>query len=406
MALQKRVKMGTPLWEKSAKVLLLGGGEIGREVTLEAMRLGAEVIVVDRYDNSPAMQVAHRKHVVNMTDGNALKAIIAREKPDVVVPEIEAINTDMLVELEKQGVNVIPNANATKTTMNRELLRKLAAEKAKVKTSRYEFADDLEQAQRACEKIGFPCVMKALMSSSGLGSSVVKTRGDVKACYEFALSNARTRNSRVIVEEFIKFDFEITELPVRHFDDSGKITTSFCKPIGHKRPGTHYHESWQPAGVPEAVEKKIYDIAGRVSAELGGIGIFGCELFVAGDEVYFNEISPRPHDTGLVTTVTQDLSEFALHARAVLGLPIPKINLLSPGAAHVILSHKEGTWAPTFGNLDKAFAIENARVMLFGKPSTFVERRLGIALAIDKDTGIARQKAEKAAHLVEEAIEY
>ncbi len=406
MALQKRTTIGTPLFDNSAKLMLLGGGELGREVAIEAMRLGAEVVVVDRYDNAPAMQVAHRKYVVNMTDGNALAAIIAREKPSAVIPEIEAINTDTLVRLEQDGVNVIPNANATKTTMNRELIRRLASEKAGVKTSKYEFADNLEEAAAACEKIGFPCVMKALMSSSGLGSSIVKSRADVKASYEFAQSNARTKNARVIVEEFVKFELEVTELPVRHFDENGKITTSFCKPIGHKRPGTHYHESWQPAGVSEKVEQKIYDIAGKVSGALGGIGVFGCELFIAGDEVYFNEISPRPHDTGLVTCATQDLSEFALHARAVLGLPIPKINLLTPGAAHVILSHKEGTWAPKFGNLDKAFAIENARVMLFGKPSTFVERRLGIALAIDRETGIARQKAEQAAHAVEEAIEY
>ncbi len=404
--LAKRTTIGTPLYANSAKLLLLGGGEIGREVAIEAMRLGAEVIVVDRYDNSPAMQVAHRKYCVNMTDGNALRAIVEREKPDAVIPEIEAINTDMLVELEKQGFNVIPNAQATKITMNRELIRRLAAEKAKVKTSNYLFADSLEQAQKACDEMGFPCVMKALMSSSGLGSSVVKSRERVKEAYEFAQTNARTKNSRVIIEEFVKFDFEITELVVRHFDENGKITTSFCKPIGHKRPGTHYHESWQPASVSPEIEKKIYDTAGKVAEQLGGIGVFGCELFVAGEEVYFNEISPRPHDTGLVTLGTQDLSEFALHARAVLGLPIPKINILTPGAAHVILSHKEGTWAPAFTQLDRALAIENTRVHLFGKPSTFAERRLGIAISTAGSTDEARKNAESAAHLVEEGIRY
>lgn len=406
MAVQKRSSIGSPLFDGSAKLLFLGGGELGREVVIEAMRMGAETVVVDRYDLAPAMQVAHKKYAVDMTDGNALKAIIEREKPDAVIPEIEAINTDMLVQLEQEGVNVIPNAGATKTTMNRELLRKLAAEKAGVKTSKYLFADSLDEAKTACEKMGYPCVMKALMSSSGLGSSVVKSASDVEKSYIFAMENARTHNPRIIVEEFIKFDFEVTELPVRHFDENGDITTSFCKPIAHKRPGTHYEISWQPAEASDAVERKIYDIAGKVSGALGGVGVFGCELFISGEDVYFNEISPRPHDTGLVTTVTQDLSEFALHARAVMGLPIPKINLLTPGAAHVVLAHKSGSWAPKFNNVDKALEIENTKMMIFGKPKTLLERRMGMALAIDTDVNVAKEKAKKAALILEGAIEY
>lgn len=401
-----RKEIGTPLYGNSAKMLLLGGGELGKEVVIEAMRLGVETVVVDRYDDPPAAQVAHRSYAVNMLDGNALKAIIRREKPDVVVPEIEAINTDALVELEQEGFNIIPNAQATKITMNRELIRRLAAEKAGVKTSKYEFADNLEGAKAACGKIGYPCVMKAKMSSSGLGSSVVNSPAEVAQAYEIAQTKARTRDPRVIIEEFVKFDFEVTQMTLRHFDGEGKIQTSFCKPIGHKRPGTHYHESWQPAPVSEKVEGKIYETARKVTDQLGGIGIFGCELFIKGEEVYFNEISPRPHDTSLVTTVTQDRSSFSLHAHAVLGLPIPKINLLTPGAAHVILAHRDGAWVPKYPNVDKALSIPDVKIMLFGKPVAYVERRLGMAFAIGQSLDEARRKAELAAHAIEESIEY
>lgn len=401
-----RDSLGTPLFGNANKILLLGGGELGKEVIIEAQRLGIETVVIDRYDFAPAMHVAHRKYVVNMQDGNALKAIVRREKPDAVVPEIEAINTDALVELESEGFNVIPNAKATKATMNREIIRRLAAEKAGVLTSKYAFADSLEEAKRACEKMGYPCVMKAIMSSSGLGSSVVKSSEEIATAYQTAQSKARTRGNRVIVEEFIKFDFEVTELPVRHYDETGKIKTSFCKPVAHKRPGTHYIESWQPAEVSERVEKKIYETAKKVTDELGGLGIFGCELFIAGDKVYFNEISPRPHDTGMVTMATQSLSEQALHVRAIMGLPIPDITLLSPGAAHVVLAEKDGVWAPAYTNVAKALAIPGVNVRLFGKPVTYTERRLGIALAIAENVETARERAKRAAHLLEQGIKY
>lgn len=398
-----RHELVTPLFAGSTRVLLLGSGEIGREVAIEAMRLGAEVVAVDRYPNAPAMQVAHRHHVIPMTEAPALRSVIEREDPDVIVPEIEQIHTAELVRLEDEGWTVIPNAEATRITMDRERIRRLAAEQAGVKTTRYAFADSLDDARREAEALGFPCVFKSLMSSSGHGSSVVSNPQEVEAAYHLASEGGRVRNSRVMIEEFLRFDLEVTQLTLRHWDTAGRIATSFCSPIGHTRPGAHYHESWQPADVPESVWKRMRDVAQAVTDRLGGVGIFGCEEFLVGNDVYFSEISPRPHDTGLVTLASQWQSEFALHARAILAFPVPSIELVSPAAAHVILASQVG-WAPRFGGLFEAHSSPGVRVYLFGKPSAFPERRLGIALAQDPSVEGARQKAEQAAHIVEQNL--
>ena len=461
----KREVIGTPLFDNATKILLLGAGELGKEIVIEAQRLGVETITVDRYDNPPAAQVAHRHYTVNMLDGEALKAIVHREKPDAIVPEIEAINTDALLELEEEGFFVVPNAMATKITMDRILLRKLAAEKAGVPTSKYAFASNLDELYDACEKIGYPCLVKSRMSSGGLGSSIVFSEKDIPKAYEKSVKEARGRGDEVIVESIIKFDFEVTELVLAHLDEDGKITLSFPKPIGHVRSGTHYHVSWQPfleydenngtivpvmgygselhlqedpphkellwkskwngkkvpVDVVKEVERPIYDVAGKVvkallSTKNGmyGLGIFGCELFIKlGDEetgekpmVYFNEISPRPHDTGMVTLITQDLSEMALHVRAILGLPIPKIRLLTPGASHVVLARKGGHWAPKYSRIWDALRIPGVSVRLFGKPYTYYERRMGVVLAHAENTLEARKKAMLAAHTLEEGIIY
>ena len=461
MTIKPREYLGTPLFEGAVKLLLLGSGELGKEIAIEATRMGVEVIAVDRYENAPAMQVAHKSYTVNMLDGAALKAIVHREKPDVIVPEIEAINTDALVELEEEGFFVIPNAKAVKATMDRVLLRKLAAEEAGVPTSRYEFAENLDELKDACEKVGYPCIVKAQMSSGGLGSSLVFSLSEVPKAFEEARTKARGFGGRMIVEGVIEFDLEVTELTVAHLGDDGKMKISFPKPVGHVRSGSHYHVSWQPfldldeqAGmtkspvegygsqrhlaedpprgkllwsskwngkyvpkeVVEEAERKIYDVAGKVVSRLlgdrGGLGLFGCEIFVklgednGKPEVYFNEISPRPHDTGMVTMITQDLSEMALHVRAVLGLPIPEIRLRSIGAAHVILSHKDGKWAPRYGGVWEALSMPGVHVRLFGKPVTYFERRMGLALATASSITEAREKALKAAHLLESKIQY
>jgi phosphoribosylglycinamide formyltransferase 2 len=417
---------------------------LGKEIVIEAQRLGVETIVLDRYHNPPAAQVAHRHYAVNMLDGDALKAIIRREKPDLIVPEIEAINTDALVELEREGFFVIPNARATKTTMDRIAIRKLAKESG-VNTSDFEFVFDLdiknlsskenyEKVYAACEKItknfdGRKSIVKPLMTSGGMGATIITKMEDVKTALE-NLKFSRGRYDSLIVEGWINFDLEVTELALRHLNENGETVTSFPKPIGHVRPGNHYHESWQPfldknvefRGIPnsrfngqkidegtiEKLEKKIYEMSKKITDQLGGLGLFGCEIFVdiENNEVYFNEISPRPHDTGMVTLITQDLSEAALHTRAILGLPIPKITLLSPGASHVILAEEDGKWAPKFGNIDKALAIPGVHLRFFGKSITYKDRRLGLALAIDDNINFAREKAEKAAHFVESRISY
>jgi len=461
--MDKRDFIGTPLFKNSVKMLLLGAGELGKEVVIEAQRLGVETITVDRYDNPPAAQVAHKHYTINMMDGNALKAIIYKEEPDVIVPEIEAINTDALIDLEDEGFLVIPNARATKITMDRISLRRLAAEKARVLTSKYSFASNIDELYNACEEIGYPCLIKSRMSSGGLGSSIVFSKDDIPKAYERSIREARGRGDEVIVENIIKFDFEVTELVIAHLDDDGKVKISFCKPIGHIRSGTHYHVSWQPfleighdeeytfpiygygselhiaedppknkllwvskwngkripIEVANEIERQIYYIAGRVVKELikvnnnmlRGLGIFGCELFVKiGDDgkpkVYFNEISPRPHDTGMVTLVTQDLSEMALHVRAILGLPIPSINMYTHGASHVILARKNGYWGPGYSKLWSSLNIPGIHLRLFGKPVTYYERRMGVVLSIDDNTIDARKKALKAAHNIEEGIIY
>lgn len=439
--------------------MLLGSGELGKEIAIEASRMGVEVIAVDRYENAPAMQVTHRSYTINMLDGGALKAIVRREKPDVIVPEIEAINTEALLELEEGGFTIIPNARAVRTTMDRTILRKLSAEEAKVSTSRYVFANNLDELKEACEKVGFPCLVKAQMSSGGLGSSIVFNINEVSKAFEEA-QKARGFRGTMIVEELVKFDLEVTELAVAHFDEDGRIEISFPKPIGHVRSGGHLHVSWQPfldldeetgltkspfegygssrhlaedpprtkllwtsswngryvsKEVVEEAERKIYETTGRVVSKLierGGLGLFGCEIFVklgedgGKPEVFFNEISPRPHDTGMVTMITQDLSEMALHVRAVLGLPIPEIRLRSIGALHVILSHKDGAWAPRYRGVWEALSMPGVHLRLFGKPVTYFERRMGVALATANSIAEARDKALKAAHLIESKIEY
>ncbi|MCX8204753.1 MAG: phosphoribosylglycinamide formyltransferase 2 [Candidatus Nezhaarchaeota archaeon] len=458
MRIQPRDVVGTPLFEGSVKLMLLGCGELGKEIAIEASRMGVEVVAVDRYQYAPAMQVAHRSYVVNMLDGGALKAIARRERPDVIVPEIEAINTDALIELEEEGFFVVPNARAVKTTMDRVLLRKLAAEEAGVPTSRYEFATNVDELRDACEKVGYPCIVKAQMSSGGLGSSVVFGAKDVEKAYWEAQTKARGRGGTMIVEGLVTFDLEVTELAVAHLGEDGRVKISFPKPVGHVRSGSHFHTSWQPFvdiegeesksvfegfGSPrhleedppkspllwsskwngrrlprelvEKVEAKIYEAAGKVVSRLikdGGLGLFGCELFVKlggggeGPEVLFNEVSPRPHDTGMVTMVTQDLSEMALHVRAVLGLPIPEIRLRSVGAAHVVLAHREGSWAPRYAGIWRALAEPGVHLRLFGKPATYVERRMGLALATAPSIAEAREKAMKAAHTIEASIQY
>jgi phosphoribosylglycinamide formyltransferase 2 len=398
-----RKELGTPLFPGAARVMLLGSGEIGREIALEAMRMGAEVVAVDRYPNAPAMQVAHRHHVIPMTDGRVLRSLVEREAPDILVPEIEQIDTAELRKLEEEGWTVIPRAEATAITMNRERIRRLATEKAKVRTSRYAFVESETAARIAVGDLGLPAVFKAMMSSSGLGSTVVREAKEIDEAYRRARDQGRVVNPRVMVEEFIRFDQEITMLTLRHYDPAGRVVTSFCPPIAHRRPGTHYLESWQPAELSASVVGKAQEIARKVTDELGGIGIFGCELFVEGEEVYFSEVSPRPHDTGLVTLATQWESEFALHARAILGLPVTSIGLLSPGAAHVILSPAEG-WGPRFGGLWEAYTIPGVRVQLFGKPSAYPERRLGIALAQAPTVKEAREKARAAAEAIEKAL--
>lgn len=379
--------IGTPLSTSATRVLMCGGGELGKEVVIELQRLGAEVIVVDRYPNAPGMQVAHRSHVISMLDGEALRKVIEEEKPDLIVPEIEAIATDTLVELENEGFNVVPTARAAQLTMNREGIRRLAAEELDIPTSPYQFAETYEEYKDAIANVGIPCVVKPIMSSSGKGQSTIKAEDEVEAAWHYAQEGGRAGKGKVIVEGFVDFDYEITLLTVRH--DS---QTSFCEPIGHVQVGGDYRQSWQPQEMSNKALEVSKDIAEKVTAALGGHGIFGVELFIKGDHVYFSEVSPRPHDTGMVTMISQDLSEFALHARAILGLPIPNIHFHGPSASSVILVEGESKQA-RFGNLQQVLAEPNTQLRLFGKPEVTGQRRMGVVLARDNSVTEAKEKA-------------
>lgn len=391
-------RIGTPLSASAVRVLLCGSGELGKELLIELQRLGVEVIAVDRYANAPAMQVAHRHHVVDMLDGAALRAIIEQEKPHYIVPEIEAIATSTLVELEAEGYTVIPSARAAQLTMNREGIRRLAAEELGLPTSPYRFADSLEDCHSAVRVIGFPCLIKPVMSSSGKGQSVLRSEADIAAAWEYAQVGGRAGKGRVIVEGFVDFDYEITLLTVRHVGG-----TTFCHPVGHRQERGDYQESWQPQPMSAAAMAEAERIALAVTEALGGRGIFGVELFVKGDQVWFCEISPRPHDTGLVTLTSQDLSEFALHARAILGLPIPAIRQLGPSASAVLLVSGESREV-SFGNLGAALAEPDTALRLFGKPEVSGQRRMGVALARDASIEAARAKALRAAAAVEVSL--
>lgn len=386
--------IGTPLSPSATRVLLCGGGELGKEVVIELQRLGVEVIVVDRYDNTPAMQVAHRSHVISMLDGSALRTVIELEKPDYIVPEIEAIATDTLVELEAEGHTVIPTARAARLTMNREGIRRLAAEEMGIRTSPYRFAASRAEFDRAVADIGLPCVVKPIMSSSGKGQSTLVEPADIGPAWEYAQAGGRSGAGKVIVEGFVDFDFEITQLTLRH---SGG--TSFCEPIGHVQVNGDYRQSWQPQPMSETALAEARAIAGKITGALGGRGIFGVELFIQGDEVIFSEVSPRPHDTGMVTMISQDLSQFALHARAILGLPVPNIRLHGPSASSVILVEGEST-QPGFGNLEAVLKAPDTQLRLFGKPEVSGHRRMGVVLARGETIEAALQTAKRASAAV------
>ncbi len=385
---------GTPLSPSATRVLLLGSGELGKEVAIELQRLGCEVIACDRYPNAPAMQVAHRSHVFSMLDGEALRRVIAEEKPDLVVPEIEAIATDVLVELEAAGQRVVPTARAAKLTMNREGIRRLVAEELGLPTSPYRFVETPEELRIAVLGLGFPCVLKPLMSSSGKGQSVVRSESDLGPAWELAQADGRAGAGRCIVEGFVKFDFEITLLTV-----SSVSGLQCCQPIGHVQVDGDYRESWQPMPMTPKAWDQAQLLAWTVVRSLGGYGIFGVELFVKGDEVLFSEVSPRPHDTGLVTLGSQNYSEFALHARAILGLPVPAIHLLRPSASVPLLG--EGNGIPRFEGLVQAMAIPESQVRLFGKPICEGHRRLAVAIASADTVEEARRRAQAMASCVQ-----
>ncbi|WP_144391587.1 formate-dependent phosphoribosylglycinamide formyltransferase [Pleionea sediminis] len=384
--------IGTPFSPSSLRVLLCGAGELGKEVIIELQRLGVEVIAVDRYENAPGMQVAHRNYVVDMLDGSALREIIEQEQPDYVVPEIEAIATDTLAELEKEGINIVPTARATQLTMNREGIRRLAAEELDVPTSPYAFADNKDDFAAAIEKIGVPCVVKPIMSSSGKGQSVVRTKDDIDSAWEYAQEGGRAGRGKVIVEGFVDFDYEITLLTIKHIGG-----TSYCEPIGHHQEDGDYRQSWQPCAMSDTALKRSKEIALKVTDALcgdHGRGIFGVELFIKGDDVYFSEVSPRPHDTGMVTLISQDLSQFALHVRAILGFPIPNITQHGPSASSVILPTGESKQT-SFSNFEEALSEPDTQIRLFGKPEIAGRRRMGVALARGKSIDDAIEKAKR-----------
>ena len=389
------MKLGTALTSSATKVLLCGSGELGKEVTIALMRLGVEVVAVDRYPNAPAMQVAHRCYTVNMLDGAALRAVIEKEKPDYIVPEVEAIATPELLKLEAEGYNVIPTARAAWLTMNREGIRRLAAEELKLPTSKYRFASTREEFDAAVKEIGIPCVVKPIMSSSGHGQSTIKSEADIEHAWQESQQGGRAGAGKVIVEAFVKFDFEITLLTVRHIGG-----TSFLEPVGHHQVDGDYQESWQPQPMSPAAKAKAQDIAGKITAALGGRGIFGVELFVCGDEVIFSEVSPRPHDTGMVTMISQDLSEFDLHARAILGLPIPNIAFHGPSASKAIKLHGKSN-AVSFGNLEEVLAEPDTDMRIFGKGELNGHRRLGVLLARAENVEQALAKVERMAKKLE-----
>jgi len=393
-------RIGTPLSPSATKVMLLGCGELGKEVIIALQRLGCEVIGVDRYPDAPGMQVAHRSHVIAMTDGVALRALIEQERPHLVVPEIEAIATATLVEIEREGwTEIIPTARAAQLTMNREGIRRLAAEELGLPTSPYKFADALSELLIAVDAgIGYPCVVKPVMSSSGKGQSLVKSPEEIEKAWNYAQAGGRVGKGRVIVEGFIDFDYEITQLTVRAVGSGGEVATHFCEPIGHVQVNGDYVESWQPMAMSPVALQKSRDIARAVTGALGGRGIFGVELFVKGDQVWFSEVSPRPHDTGLVTLATQRLSEFELHARAILGLPVD-VSLRRPGASAVIYGGVEAKGI-AFEGVAEALAVPESDLRLFGKPESFVKRRMGVAVANADTTDEARQRAKQVASLV------
>jgi len=382
--------IGTPLAANATRVLMCGGGELGKEVVIELQRLGVEVIVVDRYANAPAMQVAHRSHVISMLDGEALREVIQAEKPDLIVPEIEAIATDTLIELEAEGFTVIPTANATRLTMNREGIRRLASETLGLKTSPFKFAETREEYLAAIQDIGLPCVVKPIMSSSGKGQSTVKTEDQIESAWQYAQEGGRAGQGKVIIEGFVDFDYEITLLTVRHTNG-----TAFCEPIGHVQVDGDYRQSWQPQAMSSAALSAAKEAALKVTEALGGRGLFGVELFIKGDEVLFSEVSPRPHDTGMVTMISQDLSEFALHARAILGMPIPNIHFHGPSASSVILVEGNSNNAQ-FSGLEAVLAMPDTQLRLFGKPEVAGQRRMGVVLARDNTVESAISKASKA----------
>jgi len=381
-------------------MLLLGSGELGKEVIIEAQRLGIETVAVDRYANAPAMQVAHRSHVIDMLDGAALRGVIEREQPDLIVPEIEAIATETLLELEQEGYRVVPTARAARLTMDREGIRRLAAETLGLPTAPYRFADSLDELRAAARELGLPCVIKPIMSSSGKGQSVCRSEDEIEACWNYAMEGGRAKKQRIIVEGFVRFESEITLLTVRSV--SG---TSFCAPIGHVQKDGDYIESWQPHEVTERDREQAEVIARAVTDELGGYGIYGVELFLTKDGVLFSEVSPRPHDTGMVTMATQDLSEFALHARAILGLPIPTIRLLSPGASHTLKADREAAEGEfRIAGVEDALSLPNTQARVFGKPETKVGRRMAVALSTAGTVEQARDTARQAAESLR--IEY
>jgi phosphoribosylglycinamide formyltransferase 2 len=383
------VELGTPLTANATKVLFCGSGELGKEVMIELQRYGVEVIAVDRYQNAPGMQVAHRAHVIDMLDPIALRKVIESEKPDYIVPEIEAIATGELVKLENEGFRVIPTARAVNLTMNREGIRRLAAEELGLKTSQYQFAETYEAFRSAVEEIGMPCVVKPIMSSSGKGQSVIKEAGDIESSWSYAQEGGRAGGGKVIVEGFVDFDYEITLLTVRH-----AAGTSFCAPIGHVQVDGDYRESWQPQNMSLAAMDAAKRVAKAITDDLGGLGIFGVELFIKGDEVYFSEVSPRPHDTGLVTLISQDQSEFALHARAILGLPVPETDNIAPAASAVLLSEGKSTEI-SYRHVEKCLEEPGVQLRLFGKPEINGRRRLGVALAKAENVKAAREKATR-----------
>jgi phosphoribosylglycinamide formyltransferase 2 len=383
--------------------MLLGSGELGKEVIIALQRLGVEVIAVDRYPNAPGHQVAHRAHVINMTDGDALAALIEQEQPDLVVPEIEAIATDKLAQLEKSGkITCIPTARAAQLTMNREGIRRLAAETLGLATSPYRFASSLEELAAGAAAVGFPCVIKPVMSSSGKGQSKIDSAAEVKAAWDYAAAGSRVDSGRVIVEGFIDFDYEITLLTVRSLGADGQVLTQFCEPIGHVQVQGDYVESWQPCRMDPVALERARDIAGKVTADLGGLGLFGVELFVKEDMVWFSEVSPRPHDTGMVTMATQVQSEFELHAKAILGLPV-NVALKAPGASAVIYGQHEAAGI-AFEGVAEALRVPNSDIRLFGKPESFARRRMGVALTTADDVDTARVNAKLSASMIKPVL--